>query len=112
VSIKLSREEEEKSFQITKELMQRIEESVALLKEVPFPRRPAEDDPIIQHRFEVQESGLVLMWEIPPFKRHNDIKHRYKIGDGAGLDYSFKSLEMLENFVKMLKRSMLARVPE
>src|SRR5262249_58757346 len=94
-------------FQIDKTLAKRIEESLASLIEIgspPFPRKPSRDGPTIQNRFEDETSGLVVMWEILPFRSNDDIKAHYKLGDGAGRDYVFESSGSLFEFVNLLKR--------
>src|SRR5260370_7581191 len=72
-------------FPITKGVVQRIEKSIELLNEIPFPRKPFQDGPTIQHRYEDKESKLVVMWEILPFKNANEPKPQYKIINGTTL---------------------------
>ncbi len=79
-------------FPITKGVVQRIEKSIELLNEIPFPRKPFQDGPTIQHRYEDKESKLVVMWEILPFKNANEAKAQYKIGNGAGLDLCLRRI--------------------
>jgi hypothetical protein len=102
---------EKQQFPITKKALKAIQEGVWWLRELPLPNRNKATGPfpVIQHRCE-DESGLVLMREIPVSKGNDDMEIRYKIGDGAGLDYTFESFDALERFVRNLEGIVWARV--
>jgi hypothetical protein len=95
------------TFQITKKLFQRLKEGAEWLKESPLPNN--ESVPSIQTRCEDEKSGLVLMREVPAFANRAEIKIQYKLGDGAGFDYAFQSLETLDSFLKQLERAVSAK---
>jgi hypothetical protein len=91
-------------FPITKKTLEDIQEAIWWLKNIELPtgrNRTPEQRPDIQHRCE-DESGLVLMREIPSFEDMSDMTTRYMIGDGTGFDYAFESIDELERFAKKL----------
>jgi hypothetical protein len=100
--------EKKQAFPITKDLFKRIEEGIEWIRELEWPdfrRSSAGDRPTsIQHRCEDKETGLVIMCELSEIMDKGKV--RYKLGNGAGLDYVFEDLDALDRFTRKLRRAV------
>jgi hypothetical protein len=102
---------EKREFPVTKKALKEIQDGVYWLRDVPLPNRKKATGPFpaMQHRYE-DESGLVVMREIPSSRSDDDMEIKYKLGDGAGFDYAFESFDALETFARKLEGSVWAKV--